>query len=103
MMIRASRLSDACIIPTNNSDPKKNGASSNRLITGLALGLPVAAGNLDSYSDFKKYYVEINSPEFDILLRDPSIFHDQVRSAQIEVIPRFSFENIKSEWLRLLN
>ncbi len=103
MMIRASRLSDACVIPTNNSDQKKNGASSNRLITGLALGLPVAAGNLDSYSDFKKYYVEINSPEFDILLRDPSIFHDQVRSAQIEVIPRFSFENIKSEWLRLLN
>jgi hypothetical protein len=102
MMIRASRLSDACILPINNFDPKKNGASSNRLITGLALGLPVAAGNLDSYTEFKKYYVDINTPEFDDLLREPSIFHYQVKSAQIEVVPRFSIENIKSEWLRLL-
>ncbi len=102
-MIHASKNSDICIIPINNSDPKKNGASSNRLITALALGLPVAAGNLDSYSEFHRYYIDINGPEFSKLLRNPAIFHDQVRLAQREVVPKFAVDTIKSKWVTLLS
>ncbi len=90
-MIHASKNSDICIIPINNSDPKKNGASSNRLITALALGLPVAAGNLDSYSEFHHYFIDIHGPEFSKLLRNPAIFHDQVRLAQREIVPKLLY------------
>lgn len=101
-MVHASRMADACIIPINNADPKKSGASSNRLITALALGLPVAAGPLDSYKDFKKYYVDIDDEEFATLIRDPSIFHDQVRLAQLDFVPKYSIQNITGKWVKLL-
>ncbi len=102
-MVHASKNSDICIIPINSSDPKKNGASSNRLITALALGLPVAAGNLDSYSEFHNYYIDIHGPEFSKLLRNPAIFHDQVRLAQKEVVPKFAVDTITSKWVTLLS
>ena len=101
-MIQASQLADACIIPVNNSDPMKMGASSNRLITAFALGLPVATGNLKSYEEFKKYCVDINGEEFRSLIKDPSIFHGRIRLAQQEVVPRFSIENISKKWVELL-
>jgi hypothetical protein len=101
-MVHASKLADACIIPINHADPKKNGASSNRLITALALGLPIAAGALDSYKDFEKYYVDINGDEFRVLIEDPSIFHNRVKLAQLEVVPKFSVQNITSKWVELL-
>ncbi|QWE08438.1 hypothetical protein [Polynucleobacter ibericus] len=101
-MVHASKLADACIIPINNADLKKNGASSNRLITALALGLPVAAGALDSYKDFKKYYVDIDSEEFRSLIQDPAMFHDQVKLAQLDVVPKYSIRNLSSKWVELL-
>lgn len=101
-MVHASKLADACIIPINNADPRKSGASSNRLITALALGLPVAAGALDSYIDFKKYYVDIESEEFRALIKDPSAFHDQVRLAQLDVLPKYSMQSLTKKWIELL-
>ncbi len=101
-MAHASKLADACIIPVDIADPKKNGVSSNRLITALPLGLPVAASALDSYKDFEKYYVDINGEDFRALIEDPSIFHDRVQLAQHEVIPKFSVQNIASKWVGLL-
>jgi hypothetical protein len=101
-MVHASKLADVCILPTDNADPKKNGASSNRLITSFALGLPVAAGKLDSYQEFKKYYIDINSEELRVLIKDPTIFHDRVRLAQMEIVPRFSIENISKKWAKFL-
>lgn len=101
-MLHASKLADACIIPINNADLRKNGASSNRLITALALGLPVAAGPLDSYKDFEKYYVDIDGEGFRALIEDPSMFHDQVRLAQLDVVPRYSIQNLSGKWVELL-
>ena len=101
-MVHASKLADACIIPINNVDPRKSGASSNRLITALALGLPVAAGALDSYIDFKKYYVDIESEEFRVLIKDPSAFHHQVRLAQLNVLPKYSMQSLTKKWIELL-
>jgi len=101
-LLHASKLADACIIPINNADPKKNGASSNRLITALALGLPTAAGALDSYIDFEQYYVDINGEEFRALIEDPSKFHNRVKLAQLNVLPNFSAQGITRKWIELL-
>jgi hypothetical protein len=101
-MTHASKLADVCIIPVDIADPKKSGVSSNRLITALALGLPVAASALDSYKDFEKYYVDINSEDFRALIENPSMFHDRVQLAQHEVMSNFFVENISSKWVELL-
>jgi hypothetical protein len=53
-LIAASKISDVCIIPSDPGDPRKSGASSNRLITSIALGLPKAAELLPSYEEFSK-------------------------------------------------
>ncbi len=52
----AAQYSDACIIPSDTSDPRKSGASSNRLLTAFALGLPTLAENLASYAPFNAFY-----------------------------------------------
>jgi hypothetical protein len=60
-LIAASKISDVCIIPSDPGDPRKSGASSNRLITSIALGLPTAAELLPSYEEFSKYFFNIRS------------------------------------------
>ena len=46
--------------------------SANRLITALALGLPTAADNLESYKEFSEFYVDIRSEKFRAVMRDPN-------------------------------
>jgi hypothetical protein len=102
-MVRAAQVSDFCIIPSNLSNSKKLGASSNRLITSLALGLPTAADCLPSYKEFNQFYVDIRSSNFNILLTNPLIFSDQVLSAQSSIVNRFLLQKISSDWLKLLS
>jgi hypothetical protein len=103
MMLQAARASDFCIIPSNLSNPKKLGASSNRLITSLALGLPTAADCLPSYQEFSDYFVDIRSSIFDKLLTNPLDFSEKTISAQSSIVNRFSSHKIASDWLRLLS
>jgi hypothetical protein len=100
-MVDASREADLCIIPSDVNDPKKSGASANRLITALALGMPVAAENLNAYVEFEDYYVDISSDRFAELLGNPLAFSDQVARAQMEVVPRFERSFIAEKWLAL--
>jgi len=58
-MINASLVSHGCLIPSDLNDSRKAGASSNRLITAFALGLPVSADVLESYSPFSDYFHNI--------------------------------------------
>ena len=55
LMTSVAKEADICLIPSAINDPKKSGASNNRLLTSLALGLPTLATVLPSYKDFKKY------------------------------------------------
>jgi hypothetical protein len=74
------------------------GASSNRLITALGLGLPTAADNLPSYQEFAEYYCGLYGNNFRDILDDPTKYRSRVTKAQIELIPRFSINKIEQDW-----
>ena len=98
-MVEAAKFCDLVIIPSDPNDPRKAGASSNRLITSLALGLPTAADKLDSYSEFDNYFIDIRSKEFEDLMEKPDYFHDQVLKAQEKIIPNFTQKTISQKWM----
>ena len=99
----AAKLADICILPAGLDDPRKAGASANRLLTALALGLPVAADLLPAYSDFKDYFVDIRSPEFSNFLSDFQAQGDRVRAAQTQVLPAFERTLIEERWYSFLS
>lgn len=101
-MTEAARIADMCIIPSDLNDSKKRGASSNRLITALALGLPTAADNLPSYQEFAKYYCSLQGNDFRDILNDPAKYGSRVSKAQIELIPRFRMHKIEQDWKNFL-
>ena len=77
-MINTSKFCDLIIIPSDPGDPKKEGVSSNRLITALALGLPTAASIMESYKEYNEYFTDIDSEKFIELIDNPDKFHLQV-------------------------
>ena len=97
-MIEANKIADLCIIPSDLKDIRKSGASSNRLITSLALGLPTAADNLPSYQEFSQYYVGLRSKDFKEILRNPLAYKGLIIDAQENLIPRFSMNKIEQDW-----
>lgn len=102
-MINTAKFCDVVIIPSDPNDPRKSGVSSNRLITALALGLPVAADIMDSYKEFTKYFVKIRSEEFLGLLKHPNAFHSQILEAQEMIVPCFSKEVIGQKWVNFFD
>ena len=100
--IEAARQCDLALIPSDASDPRKNGVSNGRLLTALALGLPVAAEPLESYLPFRDYFVDIRSPALTDLIANPSAFHPQVLKAQAEVLPAYTADAVGKMWLKLL-
>jgi len=101
-MVYTAGLADACVIPSDPADPRKNGASSNRLISALSLGLPVAADMLDSYREFADCFVDLRSAGFHDLLADPLKYRAKVLRAQGGIVQRFSPETIGRNWASFL-
>lgn len=101
-MYEAASYVDGCIIPSNLSHSKKLGASSNRLITALAMGIPVAADNLPSYLEFAEFYCDLRGKSFREMLGHPQDFFAQVIGAQNIVLPRFAMKKIESDWQKYL-
>ena len=99
-MINTAKFCNLCIIPSNPNDLKKASVSSNRLITALALGLPTAADNLNSYNEFKDYFIDIRSEAFDLLLNHPNNYNHLVTKAQQRIIPNFTQDKIGLEWVK---
>lgn len=97
-MAEAAKIADMCIIPSDLTNPKKIGASSNRLVTALTLGLPTAADNLPSYKEFASYYCDLRSHSFREMLFNPSKFSHAVSKAQAELSLRFSMDKIQQDW-----
>ena len=100
---KAAKLAEFCILPAGLDDPRKAGASANRLLTALALGLPVAADLLPAYRDFKDYFVDIRGQEFLNFLSDLQAQGDRVRAAQAEVLPAFERTLIEERWYSVLS
>lgn len=102
-MLAAANKSDLCIIPSNPSDRRKAGVSSNRLLTALAMGLPTAADRVDSYISFLDFYTDIRTPEFRSLLLNPLDFAEKVRAAQQGPVRGYSLEQIGRDWCHIVD
>lgn len=102
-MQAAANLSDVCIIPAGVNDPRKNGASANRLLTALAMGLPVAADDLDSYRPFSGYFSDLQKVEIEALLDQPEAAFPSVLSAQDLIRREYTIESAKQHWKKLLS
>lgn len=101
-MINAAKTSDFSIIPSDLSNPRKLGVSSNRLITSFALGLPTAADHLPSYLEFSDCYVDLRGPSFSNLVDNPVSFSSLVNQAQSLYLNQFKPESIGQKWRTLL-
>jgi len=101
-MLSAASIADFSIIPSDLSNPSKVGASSNRLITSFALGLPTAADHLSSYQEFSDCYVDIRGPFFNKMVLNPLNFSNLAISAQSLYVNRFKSESIGQQWLNFL-
>lgn len=102
-MQAAASLADLCIIPAGVRDPRKSGASANRLITALALGLPVAADLLDSYLPFGAYFSDLGTVDIDALLDQPEAAFPAIRDAQALIAREHTIDAAKQRWQRLLS
>lgn len=98
-MLDAASISDFCIIPAGINDSKKNGASSNRLLTALTLGLPVLADPLDSYLEFEKYFTKLNLENF-ANFNDGKIEYNfnNILLAQSLIMAKYTSEAIAKKW-----
>lgn len=100
-MIQASKHADLCVIPSNIDDPRKVGASSNRLLTALALGLPTAATMLPSYREFAEYFLNLEFNPLTLNIEELKRLTDAVAKAQASVVPNYSRERIGQKWVEL--
>ena len=101
-MVAAARVANFCVIPSDANDPRKAGASSNRLLTALALGLPTAASTIPSYQEFSECFLDLDSTSFPIESSKLLGLAQSVSWAQRVVLPKYSMQEIGSQWVDLL-
>jgi SAM-dependent methyltransferase len=102
-LIQAANISDFCILPTGYKDSKKAGASSNRLITALALGMPVLSDHLISYQKFKCYFETLNSDNLFKFTNEPVYDFQKIIKFQELVAPDYTKKNLMHCWSLFLN
>jgi len=102
-MHTVASICDFCIIPAGMNDPRKNGVSSNRLLTALALGLPTAADKVDSYLGFSEFFTDIRSQELEQLISNPHQYSELVKKAQSTIANTHTIEAIGHQWLTLFS
>ena len=99
----AATAADLCIIPFRKHDTIKSGASSNRLLTAFALGLPTAATSIDSYLEFKGFFAELDTDEFNELATSPIKSLEKIREFQTQILPRYQKYEIGTLWSSTLS
>lgn len=101
-MLTAASLSDVCIIPAGVADPRKSGASANRLLTALAMGLPTAADLLDSYAPLGAYFADLRTTDLDLLLDNAEVCFPAIRDAQQVIARDHTMAAARQRWGQLL-
>lgn len=97
-MPKAAAQCDACIIPVDDSSPAKKGASANRLLTSLTLGLPTCVDFIPSYLPFRDFVTDLQSSQLDQLIKDPQAHHSQIELAQRHIGLNYSFQSLGQKW-----
>jgi hypothetical protein len=101
-MVTAASLADVCWIPAGLNDARKSGASSNRLLTAIALGLPTAADRLDSYNDFKQFFIDLDDQNFNNQLKNPDHYFETIEAGQQIILEEFTGSKIGKKWTGLI-
>ncbi len=94
----AASISDFALIPAGIDDPRKSGASSNRLLTSLAMGLPTLADQLDSYTSLKSYFADIKTTNIDDMFDNPEHWFEKVESAQRIIDRNNTVQSAERRW-----
>ncbi|OUV02897.1 MAG: hypothetical protein CBC42_05170 [Betaproteobacteria bacterium TMED82] len=102
-MIQAAKISNYVIIPSSKNDPRKSGVSPGRLLTSLALGLPVIAEPLHSYLPFNEFFATINSDDSVNLAKNPNSQIETILAGQKLIEEKYTVEKIQKEWLRVID
>ena len=102
-MIQAAKISHYVLIPSNKDDPRKSGVSPGRLLTSLAMGLPVVASPLDSYMPFKEFFSIIGTEEGLRTMKNPLEQNDKILKAQELIKQKYTVEAIESEWVDVVH
>lgn len=102
-LVQASRISDLCIIPADIENSRKNGASSNRLITALALGLPTLATPIDSYQPLSKYFTVLSKDSIKGALDSVAPESSLLKDAQCHIRANFSKAAISEKWTNAIS
>jgi len=102
-MVSFSKICQGCIIPSGLKSSVKSGASSNRLITAFAMGLPVSADLLSSYSPFSQYFHNIQISPISEFRNDINYYYKCTEDAQKNIVPLFREEVISQKWSALIN
>jgi SAM-dependent methyltransferase len=102
-LIKASNIADFCILPTGYKDAKKAGASSNRLITALALGMPVLSDQLLSYQKFSGYFEILSLENLLKFTNDATYNFQKIINFQEVVALDYSRSNFMHSWSIFFN
>ena len=97
----AARQADVVVIPSDLTSHKRY-ASTNRLVTSLALGLPTVATPLPSYVEFEGCFANLGEARGDSTIVSPEKGLDGVRRFHERYLPRFSDQNIIRNWKEAL-
>jgi hypothetical protein len=103
-MLEVAQSCDVAVIPSDPADLRKNGASANRVVTALALGLVPIVDVIDSYRPFSDFFVDLS--QRDILLRvqsDLIQLKERVIRAQTTVIPTYTVDRVGPLWAGVVN
>ena len=98
-MLQAAKISHYVLIPSDVNDPRKSGVSPGRLLTSLAMGLPVVASPLDSYMPFKEFFSIIGTEEGFKTMKNPLEYDNKILKAQDIISQRYTVKAIESEWV----
>ncbi len=102
-LMKAASLCDFCIIPSDLQNPRKNGASSNRLLTALALGLPTLATPLNSYKPFSDAFMVLEKNTVKAALQAFDIDTSPIARIQQTISSNYTKDHIAKDWIRLMN
>jgi len=97
-MLKAAAACHYAIVPSNTEDERKNGASPGRLLTSLAMGLPVVATPLESYLPFAAHFAQIGTPQAIELMRNPASHADRIEPAQALIEAQYTVQAIGAQW-----
>lgn len=99
-MIERAKLSHFCLIPSDKSCGRKRGASTNRLMTALALGLWPIVTVLPSYERFSKFFQNIDEVLGGKFTAEAG-FTERIKTFQNRILPFYTMESTGGVWNKL--